>query len=70
MNNSIGNNGAKEIGEALKTNETLSVLNISNNSIKSEGAKGLSVGLKENHSLTELWLRIFKYYVRLESNFR
>jgi hypothetical protein len=38
--NSIGDEGAKALAEALKENPVLTTLNASHNSIRVEGAKG------------------------------
>ena len=59
--NSIKSNGAKAIGEALKTNKTLKKLhlgiflyNIELNEIQSEGAKDISNALISNQCLIDL----------------
>ncbi|KAF9272783.1 hypothetical protein BGZ68_002087, partial [Mortierella alpina] len=39
--NSIGSDGAKALAEALKTNSTLTTLNLERNSIGTDGAKAL-----------------------------
>ncbi|KAF8925557.1 hypothetical protein BGZ47_003198, partial [Haplosporangium gracile] len=53
--NFIGPNGAQALSEALKTNSTLTSLNL-NNSIEDNGAVALSEALKTNSTLTELSL--------------
>ncbi|KAG0007408.1 hypothetical protein BGZ82_005419, partial [Podila clonocystis] len=55
--NSIGDNGAQALSEALKTNSTLTTLNLSGNSIGNNGAQALSEALKTNPTLTTLNLR-------------
>jgi hypothetical protein len=68
--NSIGNEGAKELSEALKSNTSLASLDLNSkgclfilfslnteNNIGKEGAIELSEALKSNSSLTSLFLR-------------
>ena len=56
--NKIGDEGAAEIAEALKKNDTLTYLNLYNNNIGAEGAKALATAMKENKNikLTEIYL--------------
>eukprot|EP01022_Parablepharisma_sp_SALTPOND_P022336 TRINITY_DN450_c0_g1_i6.p4 TRINITY_DN450_c0_g1~~TRINITY_DN450_c0_g1_i6.p4 ORF type:complete len:114 (-),score=7.41 TRINITY_DN450_c0_g1_i6:213-554(-) len=63
--NTIGYEGAKEIGFALQKNNTLTKLNLSmavlllfigENKIGDEGAKGIGVGLQQNNALIKLSL--------------
>ncbi|KAF9541189.1 hypothetical protein EC957_003322 [Mortierella hygrophila] len=55
--NSIGDNGAQVLSEALKTNLTLATLDLEETSIESNGAQALSEALKVNSTLTTLDLR-------------
>ena len=55
--NSIGDNGAKAIAEALKVNTVLTELHLSENSIGDDGAKAIAEALKDNTVLTTLDLR-------------
>jgi len=52
--NKIGDEGAKVIGEALRTNITLTKLYLSENEIGDEGAKVIGEALRINKTLTEL----------------
>ena len=52
--NSIGDNGAVALSEALKTNLTLTSLELRNNKIGDNGAVALSEALKINPTLTTL----------------
>ncbi|KAL1504242.1 hypothetical protein AB1Y20_010651 [Prymnesium parvum] len=52
--NRIGAKGAKEVAAALKTNTTLTSLNLSGNDIGAEGAKEVAAALKTNTTLTSL----------------
>jgi len=54
--NKIGVEGAKLIGEALKTNTTLTELDLSNSNIEVEGAKVIGEALGINTTLTQLCL--------------
>ncbi|KAF9992191.1 hypothetical protein BGZ80_008662, partial [Entomortierella chlamydospora] len=53
-NNSIGDNGAQALSEALKTNSTLTTLSLWHDSIGPNGAQALSEALKANSTLTTL----------------
>ena len=53
----IGDEGAKAIGEALKSNKTLTNLDVRHNKIQSEGAKAIGRALKSNKTLTSLNLQ-------------
>jgi len=56
--NSVGDNGALALSEALKTNSTPTTLNLMRNWIGDNGAQGLSEALKmTNSTLTTLNLR-------------
>ena len=55
--NSIGDDGAKAIAEALKVNAVVTTLNLSSNSIGVEGAKAIAEALKVNPVLTKLSLK-------------
>ncbi|KAH7054878.1 hypothetical protein BKA57DRAFT_452489 [Linnemannia elongata] len=48
MGNSIGSDGVKALAGALKTNKTLTTLDLMCNSIGSNGAKALAEALKTN----------------------
>ena len=50
--NKIGDKGAIEIGEGLKTNTTLTALILDNNNIGVEGVKAIAEALKKNKTLT------------------
>ncbi|MBA2651509.1 MAG: hypothetical protein H0U73_04485 [Tatlockia sp.] len=52
--NYIGDAGAKDISEALKTNTSLSRLDLRSNQIRDAGVKDLSEALKTNTSLSSL----------------
>ncbi|KAF9951546.1 hypothetical protein BGZ70_000936 [Mortierella alpina] len=52
MDHSIGDNGAQALSEVLKTNSTLTVLNLTGNSIGVNGAQELSEALRTNMTLT------------------
>ncbi|KAG0322234.1 hypothetical protein BGZ99_003433 [Dissophora globulifera] len=52
--NSIGDNGAQALSEALKTNSTLITLSLGKNSIRHNGAQALSEALKINSTLINL----------------
>ncbi|KAF9284564.1 hypothetical protein BGZ68_004599 [Mortierella alpina] len=54
--NSIGDNGAQALAEALKTNSTLTTLNLAGNSIGDYEAQAQSEALKTNSTLTTLHL--------------
>src|SRR5690606_41202016 len=53
----IGSEGCKYICEALKSNSTLSVLDLWGNNIGSEGCKYICEALKSNSTLSQLNLR-------------
>ncbi|KAF8925408.1 hypothetical protein BGZ47_003281, partial [Haplosporangium gracile] len=53
-----GHNGAQVPAEALKTNSTLTTLNLRNNSIGDNGAVALAEALKINSALTTFNLKI------------
>ena len=55
--NSIGEDGAKAIAEALKVNPVLTTLGLSENRIRAEGAKAIAEALKVNAVLTKLNLK-------------
>jgi hypothetical protein len=55
--NSIGENGAVALSEALKTNWTLTTLNLWGNSIEDNRAKAPSKALKTSSTLTTLKLK-------------
>ncbi|KAG0087740.1 hypothetical protein BGZ93_007301 [Podila epicladia] len=55
--NSIGDNGAQKLAEALKTNSTLTILTLGYSSIGNNGAHALSEILKTNSTLITLNLR-------------
>ncbi|KAL0238188.1 hypothetical protein GEMRC1_012661 [Eukaryota sp. GEM-RC1] len=55
-NNSIGNEGAIAIAEALKVNSSVSTINLYNNSIGPEGAIAIAESLKVNSSVSEIYL--------------
>jgi Ran GTPase-activating protein (RanGAP) involved in mRNA processing and transport len=55
--NSIGDDGAKAIAEALKDNTVLTTLYLGYNSIGDDGAKAIAEALKVNTVLTSLDLR-------------
>jgi len=52
----IGNEGARELADALKVNNTLTHLNLSGTNIGDEGASALADALKVNNTLTSLGL--------------
>lgn len=61
-NNSVGPEGAKALGEALKSNSALKDLNVAGSSINSniggaEGAKHIAEALKTNTTLTSINLQ-------------
>jgi Ran GTPase-activating protein (RanGAP) involved in mRNA processing and transport len=56
-NNSIGNDGAKAIAEALKVNTVLTRLDLDTNSIGNDGTKAIAEALKVNTVLTTLSLQ-------------
>ena len=49
--NNIGSDGAKMIADALKINQTLTLLDINENNIGDDGAKQIADALKINYSL-------------------
>ncbi|KAH7054921.1 hypothetical protein BKA57DRAFT_434545 [Linnemannia elongata] len=51
-NNSIGDNGAQALSEALKTNSTLTTLDLYKSLIGDNGAQALSEALKTNSTVT------------------
>ncbi|KAG0015039.1 hypothetical protein BGZ82_001546 [Podila clonocystis] len=55
--NSIGDQGALALSEALKTNSTSVTSNLKNNSIGGKGAQALSKALKTNTTVTILDLQ-------------
>ena len=57
-NTNIGDKGAIGLGEALKVNASLTMLNLSSTNIGDEGAIGLGEALKVNASLTTLNLSV------------
>jgi predicted nucleic acid-binding Zn finger protein len=59
--NGIGNDGAKALGDALKLNAALEVLDITNNRIMTEGSVYLGKGLAVNESLKTLKVTLFYY---------
>ena len=58
FNNSIGNEGAVYLADALKVNTTLTSLNLSDNIIGKEGEAYLADALKVNTTLTSLNLYV------------
>jgi len=54
--NSIGDEGAKAIAEALKVNAVVTTLALGNNNIGNDGAKAIAEALKVNVVLTKLVL--------------
>jgi Ran GTPase-activating protein (RanGAP) involved in mRNA processing and transport len=50
--NSIGSNGGQALAEALKSNSTLTTLDLAGNSIGSNGGQALAEALKSNSTLT------------------
>jgi Ran GTPase-activating protein (RanGAP) involved in mRNA processing and transport len=57
--NKIGDKGAQAIAEALMTNSSLQVLDLSQNCIHKKGAKYLAKALPLNNSLRELKIETF-----------
>ena len=57
--NEIGDEGAKDLAEALEKNNTLTRLDVASNSIGAEGAKALAKALEKNTTLIELNLENF-----------
>ncbi|KAH7042934.1 hypothetical protein BKA57DRAFT_495529 [Linnemannia elongata] len=53
-NNSIRDDGAEALSEALKINSTLTTLNLNDNSIGENGAEALSEALNDNSTFTTL----------------
>ncbi len=49
--NKIGDEGAKDLAEALKVNTSLEMIDLGSNKIGDEGAKDLAEALKVNTSL-------------------
>ena len=56
MDNNIGDEGGKAIGEALKVNTSLTEINLDGNKIGDEGGKAIGEALKVNTSLTKIGL--------------
>ena len=54
VNNRIGDEGAKALGEALKNNTTLTILDLMCNRIGDEGGQALGEALQNNTALTRL----------------
>ena len=55
---SLTENEVIMLGNALKQNQTLTILDLMSNQIGDEGAAGgMGEGLKQNQTLTELWLQ-------------
>ena len=52
----IGDEGAKELAVAFKTNKALTKLQLYKNNIGNEGAQGLAEALKESQTLMSLWV--------------
>ena len=55
-NKFITNTGAVALGEMLRVNKSLRVINLRNTSVGEEGATALMEGLQHNQVLNELWL--------------
>jgi len=55
--NNIGDDGAKEIAEAMKINHCLKSLNLNKNKISDDVTKMIADALKVNYSLETLYLR-------------
>ena len=55
--NPVGSNGAQALSKALKTNSTLTTLDLCENSIGDYGAQALSEAFKTNSTLTALHLQ-------------
>jgi hypothetical protein len=53
----LGDDGAMEIAEGLKTNKTLQVLKLTDNGISDVGAVAIANALKQNSTLTHLSLQ-------------
>ncbi|KAF9322929.1 hypothetical protein BG006_001946 [Podila minutissima] len=53
----IGDNGAQALAAALRTNSTLTILNLDQNLIGDSGAQALAAALRTNSTLTSLDLR-------------
>ena len=51
--NNIGSAGAKTISEALKINNTLTVVRLAGNKIRDTGAKALIYALTQNSTLQD-----------------
>jgi len=51
---SIITSGGQQIGEMLKTNSSIKVLNLENNKIKTDGIQAIAKGIKYNTTLEEL----------------
>jgi len=54
--NRIGDEGAEALGEAIKTNPSITKLNLNRNQIGDEGAIALAEALQTNTSITALGL--------------
>ena len=54
--NTIHDDGAKQIADALKVNHSLETLHLNSNNIGADGAKMIADSLKVNHSLKTLHL--------------
>ena len=54
--NSIGDDGARAMGEALEVNRSLNTLTLKNNSIRPAGLTTLAEGLKKNTTLNYISL--------------
>ena len=55
--NNIGDDGAKDIAEALKTNSTLTSIDLQSNNIGDDGAKDIAEALQINSSITSIKLK-------------
>lgn len=62
--NSLGDNDAERVAEALKVNTTLQTLYLLSNKITDEGARHLAEALKVNTALQKLDLRCWKKRTR------
>jgi len=64
-NNPIRDEGARFIADALKSNQTLTTLNLGRSFIRLKGAQFIAEALKINHTITTLNLEVIVTHMKI-----